>query len=421
MRNISNTHRSGDRRIGVSDSQKGGTGPGSRHQSWGVNAAAPSERNRSHQSTQGTSRSQSNAKLSPVKRPRTNGSRFGFEVRNPSSGTAPIMMDIDTSVLPRSVLPSPERKSNRTLTPPPSGDSGFQRLQDRPIANQDVPTLKELDAEEEGDPCKVREYADAIVCHLRMLDECTQPSPAYILRQPHLTFAMRSVLVDWLSEVHSQCGFVPETLLLAVNLLDRFLSETRCNVSSDRFQLLGIACLLIACKYEEVNPPKIAFLLNICNNAYTRRQLKDAELFVLTTLHFDVSSFASPLNFLRRISRAEGYDPMTRTLGKYLVELCAADGDCIGEKNGVIAAACAWLARVVMGRVEWTDALVDHSGYSPENKDLQRVARILQNHLCTGVKAPSIRAKYSSPEYMSVAIQVDNWSRVAGRSWTPIA
>ncbi|KAJ3336197.1 hypothetical protein HDU93_003463 [Gonapodya sp. JEL0774] len=349
---------------------------------------------------------------SPAKRPRLDIRRVDtMDV----TYSAPHLPPLHPLTVPRSVLPSPQRSASYLLTPPQSADA------ERPGVcmpfSWGVPSLKELDAEEEGDPCKVHEYAEDIVSYLRMMDDFAQPNPSYMRRQPHINFAMRSVLVDWLSEVCTQGGMVPETLLLAVSLLDRFLSETRCTVTADRFQLLGVACLLIAGKYEEVNPPKMAFLLNVCHNVYTRAQLKDAEVFILTTLYFDVSSFASPLNFLRRISRAEGYDPVTRTVGKYLVELCAADGDCVGEKSSVVAAACAWTARIMMDRIEWTEALVNHSGFSPENRDLLRVAGILRRHLELGVKAPSIRHKYSSPEYLAVSVKVDAWVRRSDGRW----
>lgn len=34
---------------------------------------------------------------------------------------------------------------------------------------------------------------------------------------------MRGVLLDWLIEVHTQFGFMPETLYLATKILDRYL------------------------------------------------------------------------------------------------------------------------------------------------------------------------------------------------------
>ena len=43
-----------------------------------------------------------------------------------------------------------------------------------------------------------------------------------------------------------------ETLHLCVHYTDRFLSRTP--VQRSRLQLVGITCMLLACKFEEVNP-----------------------------------------------------------------------------------------------------------------------------------------------------------------------
>lgn len=56
---------------------------------------------------------------------------------------------------------------------------------------------------------------------------------------------MRAVLVDWLVEVVQEYRLRSETLHLAVNYLDRFLSSTA-YVKRSKLQLIGIAALLIA-------------------------------------------------------------------------------------------------------------------------------------------------------------------------------
>ncbi|KAK2452127.1 cyclin a2-1 [Trifolium repens] len=53
-------------------------------------------------------------------------------------------------------------------------------------------------------------------------------------------------MVDWLVEVTEEYQLVPDTLYLAVNLIDRFLSQ--CLVTKQTFQLLGITCMLICNK-----------------------------------------------------------------------------------------------------------------------------------------------------------------------------
>lgn len=63
----------------------------------------------------------------------------------------------------------------------------------------------------------------------------------------------RLMLVDWLVEVVDEFQLSQETLYLAVALLDRFMSAKP--VLCCQLQLLGVTCLWVAAKFEEVMPP----------------------------------------------------------------------------------------------------------------------------------------------------------------------
>ena len=59
---------------------------------------------------------------------------------------------------------------------------------------------------------------------------------------------MRQILIDWLVEVAEEYDIALETLLLAKNYIDRYLSVRP--LRKGRLQLLGITALLVASKYE---------------------------------------------------------------------------------------------------------------------------------------------------------------------------
>jgi hypothetical protein len=218
----------------------------------------------------------------------------------------------------------------------------------------DEPTLFQLNSEEEGDPLKLREYAEEIFAYLLEKQKTTLADPHYMDKQPHLTWNMRSVLLDWLIEVHHGISrLVPETLHLAVNLMDRFLSQCSGAILPNKFQLLGAVCFLLAAKYEEIDPPLIAALSQACGDVYTREEFKQAEIYVMNTIKWDVGGgWPNIMEFLRRGSRAEGYDVRTRTVGKYLVELAAIDERFIGIKPSIVAGGAIWVARQVVGKLE---------------------------------------------------------------------
>ncbi len=66
----------------------------------------------------------------------------------------------------------------------------------------------------------------------------------YMSRQPDITHGMRSILVDWLVEVGVEYKLQAETIYLAVNYVDRFLSHM--SVERKKLQLVGTACMFIA-------------------------------------------------------------------------------------------------------------------------------------------------------------------------------
>lgn len=66
---------------------------------------------------------------------------------------------------------------------------------------------------------------------------------------------MRATLVDWLLQVHLRYHMLPETLWIAVNIVDRFLS-TRI-VSLVKLQLVGVTAMFVAAKYEEILAPRL--------------------------------------------------------------------------------------------------------------------------------------------------------------------
>ena len=51
---------------------------------------------------------------------------------------------------------------------------------------------------------------------------------------------------------------MPETLFLAVSFLDRYLSTE--TTTRNTLQLLGITCILVAAKYEEIYAPSVSYL-----------------------------------------------------------------------------------------------------------------------------------------------------------------
>ena len=86
---------------------------------------------------------------------------------------------------------------------------------------------------------------------------------------------MRGILIDWLVNVHLKFKLLPDTLYIAVNLIDRFIE--RKHVLREELQLVGSSAMFIASKYEEIYPPELNDFVFNCDNLYTKEQILDME------------------------------------------------------------------------------------------------------------------------------------------------
>lgn len=77
-----------------------------------------------------------------------------------------------------------------------------------------------------------------------------------LARHPAIQPRMRAILLDWLIEVCEVYRLHRETFYLAVDFIDRFLSVAPA-VPKNRLQLIGVSCLFIGAKIEEIYPPKL--------------------------------------------------------------------------------------------------------------------------------------------------------------------
>ena len=131
----------------------------------------------------------------------------------------------------------------------------------------------DIDERDSDDPLCATSYVQDMYEHFRSKEVSTSVRPVYMEDQRYINERMRSILVDWLVEVHLKFKLVPETLYLTVNIIDRYLAKTE--VSRPKLQLVGVTALLIASKYEEIYPPELRDLVYICDRAYSKLEVRD--------------------------------------------------------------------------------------------------------------------------------------------------
>ncbi|KAI1638190.1 cyclin-like protein [Biscogniauxia mediterranea] len=266
--------------------------------------------------------------------------------------------------------------------------------------------VKDLDSEDLDDPLMAAEYATDIFEYMRDLEVKSQPNPQYMLHQDDLEWKTRGILIDWLIEVHTRFHLLPETLFLAINIIDRFLSEKV--VQLDRLQLVGITAMFIASKYEEVLSPHVANFEHIADNGFTTAEILSAERFILTTLNYDLS-YPNPMNFLRRISKADNYDIQSRTIGKYLMEISLLDHRFMAYRPSHVAAAAMYMSRLVLDRGEWDATITYYSGYTEE--EIEPVFELMVDYLVRPVIHEAFYKKYANKKFMKASIMTRAWAK----------
>ncbi|TQN74206.1 G2/mitotic-specific cyclin-4 [Colletotrichum shisoi] len=247
-----------------------------------------------------------------------------------------------------------------TVLAPNITDKVQQELETARAIVESTRTREEVD-DEVWDVCMVAEYGDDIFEYMRELEMRMLPDPHYMDHQAEIQWSMRSVLMDWLVQVHHRFSLLPETLFLTVNYIDRFLSYKV--VSIGKLQLVGATALLVASKYEEINCPSLQEIVFMVDNGYKVDEILKAERFMLSMLSFELG-FPGPMSFLRRVSKADDYDLETRTLAKYFLEVTIMDERFVASPPSFLAAAAHCLSRLILKKGDWTPAHVHYSGYT---------------------------------------------------------
>ncbi|GKY91752.1 hypothetical protein MPSEU_000146900 [Mayamaea pseudoterrestris] len=268
-----------------------------------------------------------------------------------------------------------------------------------PASYQMTGSCDDIDERDKEDPLCVTAYVDEMYDYFRGKEESTSVRPVYMESQKHINERMRSILIDWLVEVHLKFKLVPETLYLTVNLIDRYLE--RQEVTRPRLQLVGVTCLLIASKYEEIYPPELRDLVYICDRAYTRQDIIEMEETVLKALAYNIT-IPSAHVFLVRHLKAGHADKKIVQLSCYILDGTLQSYNLLHYLPSQLAAAAVFIARRSVGRNGWSATMVKYADYFEE--EIIPVARaILAEKANSNQELRAVNKKYSSQRYGGVA------------------
>ncbi|KAH3849871.1 G1/S-specific cyclin-E-like [Dreissena polymorpha] len=171
-------------------------------------------------------------------------------------------------------------------------------------------------------------------------------------KHPALHARMRAILLDWLIEVCEVYRLHRESFYLASDFLDRFIC-TQSNIQKHQLQLIGITCLFIAAKLEEIYPPKLMEFAYVTDGACSEDEILDQELIILKAIKWDLSPVTanSWLNIYLQVSNVEHirggehgfvfpqYSSHVFVQIARLLDLCVLDVESLQFQYSVLAAA----------------------------------------------------------------------------------
>ena len=243
------------------------------------------------------------------------------------------------------------------------------------------------------------EYILDIFENLIQSENCFIPSYGYMKHQTEVNKHMRAILVDWIIDVHKKFNFQQETLHLTVNLLDRYLSKR--NIKKTQFQLLGVTCLFIAAKYEEIYRQELNDFIYVTDNTYSIDHLLEMEREVLDVLEFNLT-ITTANKLLEVLNIIYNLDSVEYNLARYFLEIFCLDYRITNYPPSIIAFSCMFLVDRVY-RME--DRFFDYAPIDINEAEVKKCAKeimfLYENIFTSSLKAT--KNKFSKREFNEVA------------------
>ena len=273
-------------------------------------------------------------------------------------------------------------------------DMKLEETKDTSIANNDIYIIPRNE-----NPQNVDEYFDDICEELSKHEEKYLVDPDYMSNQNDINHRMRAILIDWLIDVHLKYRLVPNTIYIAVNLIDRYLAIAE--TSRSKLQLVGVTAMFIACKYEEIYPPELKDFVYITDGAYVKSDVLKMEFKMLSKLNFDVT-FPTQWSLFETYKRKLDLDEKTFKLAWFLMELCLIDYKILKFKMSEIVASAILIA-AKNNRIYKSNWLKDNIGIDENSLEecCNEIYDFYKYNATHNLQA--IRRKFSSTKYGEVA------------------
>ena len=265
--------------------------------------------------------------------------------------------------------------------------------------------IPDIDKDDSDNPLLNSEYIGATYEYLYQMETRLKVGD-YFEIQSDIKPKMRTILIDWLVQVHHRFKLYQETLFLTVWIIDSYLM--RKPVKKNKLQLVGVSAMLLAAKYEEIYTPEVRDFVYITDSAYSGEEIRAMEKDLFFTLDYCLGTPLC-LHFLRRYSKAGDVTPEIHAMSKFLMELAQPQMLCLLFSPSQLAAGALCLTSNILPRdgkkqpTGWNKTLEHYSGHSQ-----QELVSVMKGLAClvngmSKSNQQAVYAKYSSSKFMEVA------------------
>ncbi|CAH9100724.1 unnamed protein product [Cuscuta europaea] len=193
------------------------------------------------------------------------------------------------------------------LTPPPLNESSAAepppRQQPSVVCNAAAPFSRE-------------EFEEAVgILVENEKNHMPEPGYANYLQSNTLVYNARFKAVRWIIGSQKRLSLSPESIFCAANYIDRFISLRKCQGwECCMFDLLSIACLYVASKFNETHLPSLhAFQMEGVEHPFEDELIRRMELRLVETLGWKMKSI-TPYSYLQLVEWKRTLIPCNFTL-----------------------------------------------------------------------------------------------------------
>jgi len=257
-----------------------------------------------------------------------------------------------------------------------------------------------------GRQCMINEQLAVDIDKYLSLIEKKRQLDSNFLKEAKIDGRMRGILLDWIMQIQTKFKLSPETFYLSCCILDRIIVPL--DVTKQNFQLIGLACIFIASKFEEVLIPNVHDFVYMGGDCCTIDNLFQAERDVLKALEFQLS-FTYPIHFLRkmRLLMSSDEQSMVYEVSKLLVDVSMIDYEMASWLPSESAAASVYLAHKILQRPFPMELLEEVGASTLKIVDKsKKLADRLSTYANETGKLKGLRLKYEGSKMLKV---VDNY------------